>query len=133
MSHLQKLKIPSNKFKDDALNLIMDYMTENYMRCSSLTKLNIGNNNFNPKAIAGFLLTLGRKRFPLKSLQLCFNIFDKGEFKMIAKALKLTTQLEKLYLRGCNLCLDDLDLINDALKCSPSSLKAVYVSVNRIT
>lgn len=54
------------------------------MRSSSLTKLNIGNNYFRPESLAGFLMTLGRKRYPLKSLQLCFSIFDNGEFKLIA-------------------------------------------------
>ena len=108
-------------------------MNDHYSRSSSLRKLNIGNNYFRPESLSRFLVAIGRKRFPLKSLQLSFSVFDKGEFKLIAQALKFNTQLEKLDLRGCNMCLDDLDLINGALKCSPCSLKTLNISINRIS
>ena len=63
MPKLAKLKLPSNQFEDSALELLLDYMK---LSCSTLKKLNIGNNFFHPESLAQFFEIIIRKQYPLK-------------------------------------------------------------------
>jgi hypothetical protein len=100
----------------------------------NIEALYVGNNFLTSPALIKLMTVIIRLLPHIKRVDLTFSSIEQPTLKKIAELLGENKSLELLELKGCNLNLDDLHMLNEHIaKNEKSTLKELRVSLNRFT
>lgn len=93
------------------LDKVLRFITRN----SSLESLNIGNNFLTSASLEKLLTILIRLKKNIRHLDLTFSSIEKPSIAKIGALLAENTSLLSLNIKGCNLSLEDIQVLNDSI------------------
>ena len=129
---LQKLKIPSNNFKDHLADNLIGYL--NSTQKSQITSLNIGNNHILLNDLNKILTFILNHNYPIRNLGLSFQIFEANQFKQVIRLFENNKVIDTIDIRGCALSLDDMFELNQTIISNPKTpLRRIRVSLNKFS
>eukprot|EP00347_Sterkiella_histriomuscorum_P016489 403352983 len=133
LTNLQKLKIPTNQFRDTIIDDILMFFKN--QRHQNIRSLNIGNNLFQITGITKLMNYLTKEYFSIKKLELSFQQFEDAQsFKKVIDIIQQNKTIEVYNFEGCSLTLQDVEMLNNLLVRSKNNpIKQLRLGLNKFT